>query len=412
MESRILLLRLLRSDRNYPCSSIMESRKVESTKQISILRRLEWPIAIIAIVGILIAWFAGDSLDRKRTDQLVISFMQNHDVELLAQDICMLNKEDSSNYLVFSESVGYSGKVKVLTTYSSGLSIEKIDIVSHSETYSYFQRLNENDFFDGFTGIEVQNFESEKPDAITGATKSTDAINKAVSVSNLKLAEHLNFYLKNSEQTSSFIFGFKEALLLIIFGLGILFRILKGNIAKLIKWLSVITSVVFLGFLWNNSLSLAKINTFLLGFWFDDLFYLIMILATLLILIISGRNYYCNGICPFGNLQDLVSLLGNAKEKKLILHQWWKWLQRSLAWIAIILALLFRNPGLTDFTVFSAAFDFTASDIIMGLTALMLLMSLFFKRFWCSYLCPVGASLDLITLFRTKTRSLWKREQS
>ena len=389
----------------------MESVEVESIKQISILRRLEWPIAIIAIIGILIAWIVGDSLERKRTDQLVRSFLQGDDIEMLAQDICMLSMEDSANYLVFSESVGYSGKIKVLTTYSSELSIEKIDIISHSETYSYFKRLHENEFFEGFNGIEIQNFENEKPDAITGATKSTDAINYAVSESNLKLAEHLNFYLKDSVQDRSFIFGLKEALLLILFALGILFRALKGKIGKLIKWLGVITSLVFLGFLWNSSLSLAKINTFILGFWFDDLFYLIMILGTLMIIMVTGRNYYCNGICPFGNLQDLISLLGKAKEKKLILHQWWKWLQRSLAWIAIILALLFKNPGLTDFTVFAAAFDFTASDIIMGLTALMLLMSLFFKRFWCSYLCPVGASLDLITLFRTKTRSLWKREQ-
>ena len=90
-----------------------------------------------------------------------------------------------------------------------------------------------------------------------------------------------------------------------------------------------------------------------------------------------------------------AKLTGSSKYRRLFV-----WLQRGLAWGAIVIALLFRNPGLSSYEVFGTLFSFTGSSILFVLLGIILVMSLFVKRPWCNYLCPLDPVYDIIRLVR------------
>jgi polyferredoxin len=85
------------------------------------------------------------------------------------------------------------------------------------------------------------------------------------------------------------------------------------------------------------------------------------------------------------------------------------WVQRGLAWLAIVLALYFRNPGITSFEVFGTLFDLTGSSLQFGLLGIIVIASLFIKRPWCKYLCPLKPVMDLYRTFRKWVMESWKR---
>ena len=125
---------------------------------------------------------------------------------------------------------------------------------------------------------------------------------------------------------------------------------------------------------------------------------------------IDNKNSYCYWFCPFGGAQDCMGAIGGAKitgPTKYRRHL--LWVPRGLAWLAIILALLFRNPGISSYEVFGTLFDFTGSTVMFALLGIVMVMSLFVKRPWCNYLCPLDPVYGIIRLTRGWVLELWQK---
>ena len=101
---------------------------------------------------------------------------------------------------------------------------------------------------------------------------------------------------------------------------------------------------------------------------------------------VDNKNPYCEWFCPFGAAQECMGVVGGAKSTQSQEYRnVFKWSQRGLTWLAIILALLFRNPGLTSYEIFGTLFDLNGSAILFALSGIVLLAALFIKRPWCSF---------------------------
>ena len=85
------------------------------------------------------------------------------------------------------------------------------------------------------------------------------------------------------------------------------------------------------------------------------------------------------------------------------------WVHRNLAWLALMLALGLRNPGVSSYEVFPTLFDFTGSSVLFALLGIVLVMSLFVRRPWCRFLCPLDPVYDSVLLARNRMGELWKR---
>jgi len=90
-------------------------------------------------------------------------------------------------------------------------------------------------------------------------------------------------------------------------------------------------------------------------------------------------------------------------------RNWLAWLQRGMALLAILLGVFFRNPGIASFEVFGTLFSLFGSTRQIAVLALVLLVALFVKRPWCTYLCPIHPIVEFIRIMRQWVKELWQR---
>ncbi len=131
----------------------------------------------------------------------------------------------------------------------------------------------------------------------------------------------------------------------------------------------------------------------------------------ILVTVLVFRKGFCGYICPFGTLQEL---LGRIMKKKFVvpkkIDQYLRYLKYVV--LAAILVgtayfgiLVFRayDPFMTFFHFGKGIFwDVSYAESAEHLIPFVILMltlffSVFIERFWCKYLCPLGAVMNIFT---------------
>ena len=208
-------------------------------------------------------------------------------------------------------------------------------------------------------------------------------------------------------------FGIPEITVIALFAAGYFGHKPKFKHKKQLRWATLLAGMIVLGFWFNLPLTISRINSFLLGFWPQwqtNLYWYFLLGGIIFVLTADNKNAYCHWFCPFGAAQDCMGAIGGAKvigARKYRRHL--LWVQRGLAWLAIVLALLFRNPGVSSYEVFATLFSFTGSTVLFGLLGIVLVTSLFVKRPWCNYLCPLDPVYDVIRLVRGWVMESWRK---
>ncbi len=177
------------------------------------------------------------------------------------------------------------------------------------------------------------------------------------------------------------------------------------------RHLFLVITVVFIGWSWGGQLSVVNVFTFLQAFMSDfswDLFLLdpvIFILwgAAAVTMILWGRAVYCGWLCPFGALQELINVF--ARYIKIPQFELpWAVHERLWAIKYLILLALFgmsmeslataeQFAEIEPFkTTFLLKFDREWPFVLYA--SALLLINVFNRKFFCRYLCPLGAALS------------------
>jgi polyferredoxin len=135
----------------------------------------------------------------------------------------------------------------------------------------------------------------------------------------------------------------------------------------------------------------------------------------IIISVIILRKGFCGYVCPFGAIQELIGNLNpKLKKDKRIKYNsvddYAKYVKYVLLVLIIILTsitgtLIFKNydPFNTFFHFGKGVFwdyeplELTTHLIGLSITIFILVMSYFISRFWCKYLCPLGATMNLFS---------------
>ncbi|ORU89751.1 MAG: hypothetical protein A6F71_01910 [Cycloclasticus sp. symbiont of Poecilosclerida sp. M] len=188
------------------------------------------------------------------------------------------------------------------------------------------------------------------------------------------------------------------------------------KVVKYGRWVFMFFTVFFIGFYAQGQLSVVNIYTVLLslrdGFKFDvyllDPVLFIIWLYTFVTLFIWGRGLFCGWLCPFGALQEMFAWVGKVLRFPQIrikepLHR----VLQKLKYVIVVAlsALCFYDLGLaqtaseiepfkTSITlVFDREWYFVAFAV--GLLAI----GMFIHKFYCRYVCPLGAGLAILGRF-------------
>jgi len=337
----------------------------------------------------------------------------------------------SSNryYAVFSEAVGYQSTIEVMTIIDEIGHINVVDVIAESETPAFFEKIKASKFEKRFTDLSVKEpisinnakgyfenvdgaYSKNSVDSIGGATISSVAIAKAVNDGTSFVAE--NYFDETViSPFNVFSFGLQEAGLLFIFVIAVLSLRIKA-INKFRKWI-LLYSVTVTGFYLNQFINFGMIFSFMNGSWpgMNNFSWYLLIFGTLGLVFLTGRNLYCQWICPFGAVQEVILRFGGLKQIKLNpkLVSVFRLVPPTLAYIALM--IVFRNHEIyaLAYDPFGAIFNMTALPIMWISLPLLIFISLFQYRFYCTYFCPIGFSINLTTKLRNKGVERWKKQK-
>lgn len=133
----------------------------------------------------------------------------------------------------------------------------------------------------------------------------------------------------------------------------------------------------------------------------------ILFIGVALATFITGR-VFCGWICPLGALNEFVS----AGSRKLGIRQiqlppsldkYMRYLKYAILLLILVTTWKFGTLTFRDYDPWVAWMHLTAgwSELGNGMLILfgLLFVGLFIERFWCRYLCPLGAALAFISKF-------------
>lgn len=206
--------------------------------------------------------------------------------------------------------------------------------------------------------------------------------------------------------------------------LGVMLTVLTGAFffqtfftrnERLFYWFRIgflTVTLVYLGWIANAQLSvvnlMALFGSLVSGFSWQafllDPLTFILWFAVAAALLFWGRGAYCGWLCPFGALQELL----NQVARKLRIPQWtlpWGLHERLwplkymifLGLFGVSLASIEQAERLAEVEPFKTAIilNFVRAWPFVAYAAALLIAGLFVERFFCRYLCPLGAALAI-----------------
>lgn len=171
-----------------------------------------------------------------------------------------------------------------------------------------------------------------------------------------------------------------------------------------LRWLTLAVTLGYLGFVDGGFLSVSHItNTINLGpsMILSDIPLLTIVIFTLVTTLIWGR-VFCSSLCPFGALQDFLTRIVPKRWQRPMpqtIHD--KAIYLKYAFLAVIMLMAIFYGGVSVFQYFEpfgTLFFYSTSIVLWSILALILIASAVVKRFYCRYLCPLGAALGVLSL--------------
>lgn len=374
-------------------------------------KRWEKILALAAIIILIVAGVLGFVRETGDIENEIASIIPEGKIAQPTEEGRFLLLPDESalpaGYIAIETTEGYGGDMVMAVLVDTTGNVEDLEIIRHNETPSFIQKVVRKGLLKNLKGIPfTSSFESAGGiDVVTGATYTSEAIIECAKMGSRHIAGSELGLEVPEEYETTFTLGIPEIALILLYVIALLGVYTRFRYKKILRWATMVAGLVVLGFWFSVPLTLSRINLFLLGFWpdwHDNLYWYILVLGFFLILLVTRKDIYCSWICPLGCIQDGLGLVGDARPRFSVrVNNIAKWIQRGVAWMAIMLALYFRTPVKVNYEIFGVSLSLTGATYLFIMTGIFFMASLFIKRPWCNYLCPVTPVSDLV---RTLTR--------
>lgn len=382
------------------------------------MKSLESKLAVLAFVSLVAGWIAGTTRSQAEIKPHLKTALPEAERFLHLGDDAYAGikgkaeKTEDVGYVAVGEASGYGGPLRIAVGLDLDGRLVGISVIEHRESAPYYMKIQRRGFPESFVGKNHSDPFSpgEDIDTVSGASSTLQGLADAARKAIRKIASRESTLSLPPEKRTPQRFGFPEITLLLLFGMGLWMYRTKTEKKSIARWGLLIAGFVLIGFLYTIPFSLTHVHALLLGYWppwITHLFWYILVAGVFLSVILMGKSPYCDGFCPFRATQEILALIGGARIRvPAHLSRFLRWVQRLLAWGAILLALALRHPTITSYEVFPTFFDLIGSEFQFALLAVVLLLSLVIKRPWCNVLCPIRAVVDYLTFLRKKALAL------
>jgi NosR/NirI family transcriptional regulator, nitrous oxide reductase regulator len=171
-----------------------------------------------------------------------------------------------------------------------------------------------------------------------------------------------------------------------------------------LRWAALLGTLAFLGFADRSFLSISHLSGGLRvgpDLYLSDLRLLLLVAFTVVTTLLVGR-VFCGYLCPFGALQDLLDWFVPRRWKREMAartHERAKWIKYGVLALVLAPALLGSGVSLFQyFEPFGTVFFLSPSLLLWSIALGLLAGCAVVPRFYCRYVCPLGAALALGSL--------------
>ena len=256
--------------------------------------------------------------------------------------------------------------------------------------------------------------QTSQPTSLNVDTQSTITSNRELSIQASEIDDWITSWQSRRWHIAILLSG------LVILSVALIAQLrLTANHVRMrrLRTLYLIFTVGFIGWIAQGQLTIVNITAATevlsshgdLSFMMNDPMTVILWPFVGVSLLIWGRGTFCGWLCPFGALQELISLVANAlghKQRRLrsALDAKLKWIKYII--LTALMISLYVAPPLAELLVEIEPFKTAISLYFMRdwpyvLWAMFcLLLSVFVYRGYCRYICPLGAALAAMGFLR------------
>ena len=255
--------------------------------------------------------------------------------------------------------------------------------------------------------VDVAMAETDKVDAVSGATFSSNAIianmQRGLAYANRHTAQSKAatdasgaiLEGSGSSSASGWTIGGIAALIVALLGaiVPLFYKSRRWHTVQLVLnvvvlglWTGTFVSFTLLMRLFSGGLSLAALATLAAP--------LLMVVVALFYPLAGKPGHYCAHVCPFGSAQELAGKLTRRKLRVPVRLNKALNMFRTVLW-AVLMVLLLTGTWVAwiDYELFTAFLYSSASVWVVVLAVLFLVLSVWVPRPYCRYVCPTGTLL-------------------
>jgi len=314
--------------------------------------------------------------------------------------------------VVPGETWGYRDKIVTLVGVDPKGKITGVKILEENETPRYTRGLLTDDswfleqFKDKDAGDEF--LLGRDVDAITGATISSSSISRAIE-NGLEIVTEKILYEEVERDAPvkhlllhHLLWQIDFIFLWIIVAIAFIAFFKKSRI---LRYLVLGLSIVYVGFLKGGGFSITDVLNLCslnLPVFLNNLYWYSLVVIAIGLTIIAGR-FYCGWLCPFGAvLEALYRLVPIGHKVSRNPDTYLKLVKYVILLILFFIYFLCSNNSLATYIAsivepFATLFKLYGSLIFWVWLVSMLLISSVISRFYCRYLCPLGAFFALLS---------------
>jgi predicted membrane-bound spermidine synthase/Na+-translocating ferredoxin:NAD+ oxidoreductase RnfG subunit len=380
-----------------------------------LLRRAGYAVAgAVLIIGVWsnLLFDAWDRLEPSLSQAIVKSLAEDKAIELKS------STDSGKYYMVYDESGdvegyvfssaelakevrGFGGRIDIAIYTDTAGQLIDFAIVKSNETSAYMDMLS--GWTKSLAGCVL--FDGEKLNdvqAVTGATVSSEAIISALKISGRNFAEQILGKQQVTEQAvqgvwQRFLPDAQGWYLLGAFA-GVLAATYRPN--KWARMAFLVCTLAIGGFWLNAQYSTEQVKAIgTLSLPAIGLTGSFILAGVVLVFVLIFGNFYCGYICPFGAAQELACYATGGLFKQELTKKTMRTANTTRYGLLAIMITLFYISRNTD--VFSSdflvrIFSKNMSSILLWTVISIVVLSIFYNRFWCRFLCPAGAFLSLV----------------
>jgi Na+-translocating ferredoxin:NAD+ oxidoreductase RnfG subunit len=293
---------------------------------------------------------------------------------------------------------GYAGPIRLLLALDPQGRIAGIRILEHEETPNYVHAMETPSYLQQFLGKSVNDpFVPDRDiDGVSRATVSVKALADTVRESSREVASRvMGIEVRGAEGGQVVGVKWIAYAVLLLAALVIYFVTRRRRLPDAVRDVVLVLGIFVVGVWLSTPFSIIHVFNLLLARFSTDPLWLAIVPGTIATIALAGR-FYCGWLCPFGAISEFLGRLRMRKwSVPTELDDRWRNVKYYLLALAVLVAIPIGKTGFANYETYVTLFSLHGTYIMWVVIALNLIANLRVKRFWCRFLCPVGALAGL-----------------